>query len=53
MPSIVVRIRHGVKPCKELMQQVLAREGLQNLESTPMVRGMKLEDDGGHEAIEL
>jgi hypothetical protein len=30
-----------------------SREGLQNLESTPMVRGMKLEDDGGHEAIEL
>jgi hypothetical protein len=29
------------------------REGLQNLESTPMARGMKLEDDAGHEAIEL
>jgi hypothetical protein len=27
-------------------------EGLQYLESTPMVPRLKLEDDGGHEAIQ-
>jgi hypothetical protein len=47
--------RHKSRKCAEVLvpRSVPPKEGLQNLESTPMVRGMKLEDDGGHEAIEL